>query len=240
MFCQTGFSAEIYWYLAASMSEPGKEIVRKFNTQSKNCKVYLVLGGSGGLLSRITVSDKGDLYTPGSTFFLRKAEKLGIVKKTRLLLLQRMVIGLSSGGIKKIHSFGDLTKSGIRIAFGSPKLTALGKVFLRMKRRMSPEFLRCLEKNKVVEGINANQIANYILSDTVDAGFIFDTVAKVNKIPYIVIPEKFNASSEAYIILLRSSKNYKETNEFIDFVFKQNDIFAQYGYSLIKSDQKKI
>jgi len=48
------------------------------------------------------------------------------------------------------------------------------------------------------------------------------------------IVEKFNASSKAYMILLNISKNIKETNKFIDFVFKQNDIFKKFGYSLIK------
>ena len=233
LLCQVGFSAEIYWYLAAAMSKPGKEIVEKYNQQNKNSKVYLILGGSCALLSRITVSGKGDLYTPGSEYFLDKAEKLGIVKNSRQLLIQKPVIGLSASGIKKIHNFDDLIKTGIKIAFGNQKLTVLGKAFLKMKDRMDAEFARRLEKNKVVEGINANQNANYILSDTVDASFIFDTVAKANKIRYIEIPEKFNVLSKAYMILLNNSKNIKETGKFTDFIFKQNDIFKKYGYSLI-------
>lgn len=230
---QTCFASEIYWYLAASMSKPGKEIVEKFNKQSATSKVYLILGGSGGLLSRIIVSKNGDLYTPGSAFFLKKAKKNKIVKSSRLLLLQKMVVGLSASGVKKIHSFNDLIKPGVKIAFGNPKLTALGKVFLEMKGKMDEKSLKRLEKNNVVEGVNANQIANYILSDTVDAGFIFDTVAKVSKIPHIEIPKKFNVSSEAHMVLLKNAKNFKETNNFVNFVYKQNDIFSKYGYCLI-------
>jgi len=218
VLCSRSTASEIYWYLAAAMSKPGKEIVEKFNEQTKNSEVYLILGGSCALLSRITVSGKGDLYTPGSEYFLNKAKKLGMVKRNKPLLLQKPVIGLSAGGIKKIRNFNDLIKPGIRIAFGNPKLTVLGKAFLEIKDKMGTKLIKRLEKNSAVEGINANQIANYILSDTVDAGFIFDTVAKANKIPYIEIPDKFNVASVAYMILLNSSKNIKATNKFIDFI----------------------
>jgi molybdate transport system substrate-binding protein len=221
------------------MSKPGKEIVDKYNKTHESSKIYLTLASSSMLLSKILVSEKGDLYTPGSEYFLEKAEKLGLIKSSRPLLKQTPVIGLSKSGIKKIHNFNDLVSPDIKIALGNPKLTVLGKTFLKMKTKMKPDFVKLLEQNTVVEGINAHQIANYILSDTVDAGMIFDTVAKANNIPYIEIPPQINTTSQAYMVTL---KNSKEVQDFINFVYLQKQIFQKYGYELAanKLDGKDI
>jgi len=65
------YSKDIYWYLAASMTKPAKEIVARFNEEHKD-KILLITGGSGELLSKIYAAKRGDLYTPAEESFLKR------------------------------------------------------------------------------------------------------------------------------------------------------------------------
>ncbi len=47
LFSSTSYAKEtIYWYLAASMAKPGKEVVKIFNSSESSFEVQLITGGS--------------------------------------------------------------------------------------------------------------------------------------------------------------------------------------------------
>jgi len=228
----TLFAKEIIWYLAAAMRKPGKEITQKFNAQGKT-RVYLITGSSGQLLSKIFFSKKGDLFTPSSTHFFNQSIKKGIVRKSHILLEQAPVIGLSKAGSKKIKCFSDLSKKGVKIALGNPKTMTLGKTYLQIEKKLGKIIAGRIRNNVIVEVININQVVNYLATDTVDAGIIFDSIGRVNQLNYILIPEQFKISAEkAYMIVLKCSKNIKATKQFEKFVFSQKNIFEKHGFHL--------
>ena len=225
-------ACELYWYLAASLSKPGKEIVRNYNQRPGVCNVYLVVGGSGQLLSQLQMAKKGDLYTPASEMFLNKARGLNLVTDYRALLSQKPVFGLSKSGQKKIKTFADLLKPGIRIALGNPKTMALGKSYLTVEENFQPQTRERIRANMLVKGINVNQIINYVLSNVVDAGITFDTTATANKIAFLEIPDADNVSDTAFLARLNFSNHAEEAHAFRDYIFSQDKIFAKYGFKL--------
>ena len=225
---------ELYWYLGASMSKPGKEIVRKFNLENKEFKVFLVTGGSGQLLSKIIASEKGDIYSPASTFFLEKAINSNVVKKYRKFIEQVPVFGLASQLENKKLTFYDLISGKYKLAVGNPKTMALGQTFLEIKKKMGTELAEQIKKNEFLYAVNITQIVNYILTGTVDAGLIFDSVAKTNKIDYIEIPEKFNIPEYAYLVVLNSCQDMKRADIFEEYIYQHKDIFEKYDFMLIR------
>ncbi|MBU2513904.1 molybdate ABC transporter substrate-binding protein [bacterium] len=225
-------ACELYWYLAASMSKPGKEIVKKWNQQPGMCHLYLILGGSGQILSQLYMAKKGDLYTPASEGFLEKAKDLKIVKHQQLLLRQTPVFGLSKSGEKQIKSFSDLTKQGIKIALGNPKTMALGKTYLGIEKQMDAQTREKIRFNTLLEAINISQVVNYLLTNAVDAGIVFDTTATASGISYIEIPPQINAGNKAYMVTLSFSTRTEEVKDLIRFIYGQKSIFKQYGFSL--------
>ncbi len=229
-----GVEKELYWYLGASMSKPGKEIVQKFNHDNKSFKVLLITGGSGQLLSKIIASEKGDIYTPASTFFLEKAIKSGVAKSYRKFIEQVPVFGLASQLENKKLTFYDLISGKYKLAVGNPKTMALGQTFLEIKKKMGKKFAKQIKKNEFLYAVNITQIVNYILTGTVDAGLIFDSVAKANKIDYIEIPEKFNIPEYAYLAVLNSCSNVKYAEIFEEYIYQHKDVFEKYGFMLIK------
>lgn len=227
-------AVEIQWYLAASLTKPAREVVHLFNQREKSCAVIPIIGGSGQLLSKIMLARTGDLYTPASVEFLDKTRAAGAVTEFHLLLTQTPVFGLSKSGAKKISSFEDLTLKNIKIALGNPKTMALGNSYLKIEKSMPQETARQIRDNLRVEAVNVNQIVSYLKLDVIDAGTIFDTVAKVHRIPYVLIPKKYNIETGAYLIRLVYSKapNRPCLNRFVHFIFDQTDIFSKYGYQL--------
>jgi len=235
------YAAEIQWFLAASLSKPAREIVNQFNIQAEDCAVLPVVGGSGQLLSKITLSKKGDLYSPASVEFLQRAQTLGIVADSRLLLKQFPVFGLSTVGAQKISSFEDLTAQHIKIALGNPKTMALGNSYLKIEKKMAPALAAQIRRNTKVEAINVNQIVSYLLLGVIDAGTIFDTVAKANRIPYITIPKEYNVETSSYLIRLIYTKkrNRSCVAQFLKFIVVQDDTFSKFGFRLNKQTENE-
>jgi molybdate transport system substrate-binding protein len=229
-FSRSAAATDLYWYLAASMTKPGQEMVETFNRGNHPFTVILITGGSGQLLSKIKAAGKGDLYTPASTSYAAKAKDLGLLENHIPLIIQTPVFALSASGKEKIHSWSDLTKSGMRIGLGNPKTMALGRSYLQIQEKMGPELTTLFHRNKVVEAVNVSQIINYLKSDIIDTGITFDSTAKANKLSYIEIPAAYNQPEVAPLIRLKSEANGENSSLFIDFIMANLTIFERHGF----------
>lgn len=234
LLCSIGFTQDIYFYVASSMSKPANEVINNFNKVSKNFKVILLTGGSGQLLNKIVFSKKGDLYLPASKTFKDKAVKLGLVLESIDLLYQTPVFGLSENGKKKIKSFDDIVKKDVKIALGNPKTMALGKIFENIKLKLPKDIVLGIEKNCVVNAVNVAQIVNYLKTNTVDVGIIFDSVAKVHGFKYVTFPERATVKDVASVNLLKISSNIENAKIFLKYLLENKGIFKKYGFEVIK------
>ena len=223
-------AADLYWYLAASMTKPGQEITQLFNSSKAPFSVILITGGSGQLLSKIRAAGKGDLYTPAGLHYVKKTEKLGLLKNYSRLINQIPVFALSINGQKKIHSWNELTTPGIRIGLGNPATMALGRSYLKIQNKMGRELATAFEQNMVVETMNVSQIINYLKTDIIDAGITFDSTARANQLHYIKIPPIYNHVETAPLITLNSETNSDNTRRFIQFIHNNLDIFIKHGF----------
>ncbi len=230
LFTLPANAADLYWYLASSMSKPGQELVRAFNQGPYPFEVVLITGGSGQLLSKIAASKKGDFYTPAASSYITKIKELGLLKSYSSLIVQTPVFALSKSGNRKITSWSDLSQKGIRLALGNPKTMALGRSYQHIKQKMGPEHTLKLEKNKVVEAVNVSQIINYLKSDIVDAGIAFDSISHANNLNYIPIPGALNQQAIAPLIRLTSETDTENTTIFIEFLMDHIKIFEKHGF----------
>lgn len=238
MFSRPVSAADLYWYLGASMTKPGKEMVETFNRGDHPFTVILITGGSGQLLSKITAAGKGDLYTPASLSYVAKTKNLGLLKTHSPLIVQTPVFALSADGRQKIHNWSDLTGPEIRIGLGNPKTMALGRSYLRIQEKMGPELTAQLNRNKVVEAVNISQIINYLKSDIVDAGIAFDSTARANNLNYIEIPEAYNHQEIAPLIILKCEANEENTQLFIDFIMNNLAFFEKHGFKGVEQAKR--
>ncbi|MEC9491159.1 molybdate ABC transporter substrate-binding protein [Flexistipes sp.] len=233
LFAFNAYAEKIYWYLAASMTKPGKAIVKQYNKTHED-EVVLILGGSGQILNKIILSKKGDIYTSANEKYYRKAASDNVVLNGEKLLVQTPVFGISKRAETRIASFEALLKPGIKIALGNPNTMAIGKTYqMKIKPKMPKHIAKKIKDNTIINPTNVSQTTNYVLSGTVDAGLMFDSGAKLNKLDYVEIPDEYNTGVTAYISLVKYSKNKELAKSFLEYVRSNSHIFEEYGYNVV-------
>lgn len=223
-------STDLYWYLASSMTKPGKELVTRFNNENHPFHVVLISGGSGQLLAKISSSKKGDLYTPAAMTYVQHVERIGLLASAVPLLVQTPVFALSTAGEQKINSWEDLTSPGVRIGLGNPKTMALGRSYEEIKNKMEPSVNAKFTANNIVEALNVSQIINYLKTGIIDAGITFDSTARANNLHYIAIPKAYRHQEIAPLIRLKSEADRTNSDLFIEFIAANMAVFEKHGF----------
>lgn len=238
MFSNAADSENFYWFVAASLSKAAKALAEKFNSQGYGFKVMVIAGGSGELISQITLSGKGDLFTPASEEFLTIIKDKKMVKSYTAFIKQTPVFALSRKYDGKKITFSELVNGNYKIAIGNPKTMAIALTYQSIEKKMPEDISEKIRKQEYGSPLDVNQSLSYLEMNTVDAALIFDMMAKNAKLEYIRIPEKYNIDTYAYLVVLTSESSDKNTREFISFIFKNKDLFTRYGYSLIMDEAK--
>lgn len=231
-------SENLYWFVAASLSRPAKAMAEKFNSEEHSFKVMVISGGSGELISQITLSGKGDLFTPASDEFLTIVKDKKLAKNYTRLIKQIPVFTLSRKYDDKKISFNDLVNGNYKIAIGNPKTMAVALTYQQIEKKMPKDIAEKIRKQEYGSPLDVNQSLSYLQMNTVDAALIFDTMAKNAKLECVQIPKAYNIDVYAYLVVLTSESSDKNTGEFVSFIFKNKDIFSKYGYSLIEDAPK--
>lgn len=231
-------SENLYWFVAASLSKPAKALAEKFNSEKHAFNVMVISGGSGELISQITLSGKGDLFTPASDEFLTIIKDKKMVRNYQKLLKQIPVFALARKYDGKKMTFDDLVNGNYKIAIGNPKTMAIALTYQTIEKKMSQDIAEKIRKQEYGSPLDVNQSLSYLQMNTVDAALIFDTMAKNAKLEYLQIPKAYNVDTYAYLVILTTESSDKNTEEFISFIFENKDFFSKYGYSLIKGATK--
>jgi molybdate transport system substrate-binding protein len=226
--------AEIYWYVAAGMLRPATEITECYNRIQDQHKVVLITGGSGQLISKMRVSAHADVYLPASERFLEQIKELDMARRIHPLLRMWPVFGLNPEQKERFISFDALAAPGVRLALGNPATMALGEVYQRIEAKLPAHTASRMRRNSVIESINIQQTLSYLHQGTVDAGLLFDSVAKAHGVPYLEIPPEWNAAAQAYLVELKTSTHPEVAAEFAEFVLEQDKIFTRHGFDVVQ------
>lgn len=228
----------LYWFVAASLSRPAKALAEKFNGEEHSFKVMVISGGSGELISQITLSGKGDIFTPASDEFLTIVKDNKMVKSYTKLIKQTPVFALARKYDSKPITFDELVSGNYKIAIGNSKTMAMALTYQAIEKKMPKDIYEKIRKQEYGSPLDVNQSLSYLEMNTVDAALIYDTMAKNAKLEYILIPKAYNVDAYAYLVVLSCEASDKNTGEFVSFIFKNKDIFSKYGYSLITDETK--
>ncbi len=127
VFAGVCLGEEIYIFAGAASKPPTEEVAAAFEKKT-GVKVNLTFGGSGFVLSQMTLAKKGDIYFPGSSDYMEMAKKKGLVfpetEKTVVYLVP--AINVQKGNPKGIKSLKDLLQPGLRIAIANPEGVCVG------------------------------------------------------------------------------------------------------------------
>jgi molybdate transport system substrate-binding protein len=157
---------------AGAASKPPTEEVAKIYKQEKGVEIQATFGGSGFVLSQMKLARKGDVYFPGSSDFMEKAKRDGLVfpETERIVAYLIPAINVQKGNPRKIQSLKDLLKPGLRLAIADPESVCVGSYAVEVVEKNLPQEERALfRKNLVTTVESCEKTANIISLKGVDA-----------------------------------------------------------------------
>lgn len=231
----TSAAADLRLYAGAGLRQPVDRLVDVFQ-RTTGYRVVVDYDGSGRLLARITASGQGDLFMPGSLFYIEKLEKDGLVHSRRPIVAHTPVIAVNRARAADIGSLADMTRPGIRVALGDPKAMALGKTALTILERSGLK--EKILANVLVYGATVKQLVLYAAEGMVDASIVGRTDAFQfnDRVKMIPIPETLYDPETVAVAVLNSTSDVKAACALRDFLAapSNREVFTQFGFLPLK------
>ncbi|MFW6115202.1 MAG: molybdate ABC transporter substrate-binding protein [Thermodesulfobacteriota bacterium] len=231
LYPQFGFAADsILVYSGAGMRKPmdavGAVFQEKFGTQVK-----YNYAGSQALLSQMELTKEGDAYMPGETLYIEIAAKKGLVDYQKLTCYHIPIITVPKGNPAKIHGLDDLTRPGVKLIFGDPKVAATGKTAVRILKKNG--IYEKAWKNVIATVPTMNEVMVQIALGQADASINWwDTVKAVKDIEVVEIDREQNSIEIIPIGVTTFTRNPEIAKKFVDFCASAEGkgIFEKYGF----------
>jgi len=228
-------AAELHFFVGAGLRQPVDRLVEDFQ-QKTGHRVVLDYDGGGRLLARITASGMGDLFMPGSFFYIEKLQAEGKILSWRPVVAHTPVIAVAKSKADQVRTLEDLAKPGVRLALGDPKAMALGKTAVTILERA--HLKEKVMPNVSVYGATVKQLTLYVAEGNVDAAIIGRTDAfqfrdRVNMIP---IPDEYIEVETVPVAVLTTATNLQAAVALQDFVSSPDAIkvFENFGFLPLK------
>lgn len=232
-----GAKEPILLYCAAGMKTPVTEIARAYQSEF-GVPVRLQFGGSGTLLSNLSIAASGDLYLAGDASYIHKARERGLVAESIPLATMRPVIAVAQGNPRKIRCVEDLLRDDVRVALAHPEAASIGRT-ARELLTDSGHWSR-LERHAKVFKPTVNDLANDVRLGTADAAIIWDAIAhQYPALDTVRIPELDAGVEQVTLGVLTSTKKPSRALRFARYVGSRDrglPVFEKHGYNVVKGD----
>jgi len=237
------FSNELIVFAGAASKPPTEEVAKLFEKKT-GIKVNLTFGGSGFVLSQMSLAKKGDIYFPGSSDFMEIAKKKGLVypETERYVVYLVPAINVQKGNPKNIKTLKDLTKEGIKVAIANPEGVCVGLYAVEIiEKNLTPQEKMALKKNLVNYTESCEKTATAISLKAVDAVigwrvFQYWDPQRIETIPL----KRSEVKRIGYIPIAISRFTVKKdlAQKFIDFILSNEgkDIFRKYHYFMTQDE----
>ena len=234
----TVFAEDRLMIFAGSISKPATEEAASEFEKETGIKVELAFGGSGYVLSQMILSQRGDIYFPGSSDFMEIAKKKGAVlpETEKKVVYLVPAINVQKGNPKDIQTLRDLTRPGLRVAIANPEGVCIGAYAVEIiEKRFTPEEKAAFKRNLVNYTESCEKTAAVISLKAVDAVIGWRVFEHWNPERIQTIPISASEIIRIGYIPIAISKYTKDkanAQRFIDFILseKGREIFKKYHY----------
>ncbi len=113
---------------AGSASKPAtEELVALFEAETGH-RVELFFGSSGRLLSQMKIARRGDIYFPGSSDYMERAKRDGLIAGETEKIVAYLIpaINVARGNPKGVKGLEDLARPDVRAAIANPRHVCVG------------------------------------------------------------------------------------------------------------------
>ncbi|MFZ4462980.1 MAG: molybdate ABC transporter substrate-binding protein [Bacteroidales bacterium] len=211
------------------------QAAKEFKISNPGVNVEIIYGSSGNLYQQIVNQAPFDIFFSADISFPKKLDSLGLTAtKPKLYAIGHLVMWSSSQDVSKgieLLKNTDIKK----IAIANPRLAPYGK---RAVESLKYYGMESQLQNKIVEGENVSQAAQFVLTGNAEVGLIALSLVLApemkTKGKYFLIDEKsYSELDQGYVILKNSASN-NNVIKFTRFIESEKfrTLFAAYGFKL--------
>lgn len=220
---------------AADLQYALDDIKADFCKENPDINVEIIYGSSGNAYQQIANKAPFDIYFSADIMYPQKLDSLGLsATKPKLYAIGFLVLWTQKSFVKP-HIDLLTSKYVKKIAIANPKHAPYGKRAI--------EFLKSYNlykkiNNKLVEGENISQAAQFVISGNAEIGILALSLAlspeMTKKGNYILIDENTYSPLEQAYIIIKGSETKKEVLKFYDFIesSQARKQFVKYGFRL--------
>jgi molybdate transport system substrate-binding protein len=207
--------------------------------KSHDIKLNLVFGASGKLTHQIRQGAPFHIFLSADSEFPDKLYQEGLaLDKPKLYAKGSLVLWFTQKQDFKKNGLKLLLSPAInKIAMANPKIAPYGKaaeqclIFFGLREQVQPKII-------LVEG--STQVTNYIVSQSVDAGFSAKSIVLANELKHVgfwveLDPKSYAPLHQGAVILKSVNKNELPAVQlFYQFIFnkKSQAIFREFGFTI--------
>ena len=224
-------ASDLFMYCGAGLRQPVDVLLKDYRQQT-GVNTIVEFGGSGQLLTRFKATGKGDLYLPGSQFYVDQLKKDGRVLFSLPVVLHTPVVAVNKKMADKVKTFADLAKPGVRVGLGDPKAMALGRTAEDILNNSGIK--AGILKNTVVRAATVKQLTLYVVRGDVAAAIIAraDAVQNPDSLVFFEIDPNWYTPEIVTAAVLDSAKDPGEARKLAEYLGSPHAItvFGKYGF----------
>ncbi len=229
---------------AGSASQPATEEIVSLFEKETGIKTEIIFGSSGQVLSQMKINKQGDIYFPGSSDYMKKAENDSIIfpKTEKKVCYLVSAINVPKGNPKSIKSVKDLLEPGLKIALANPENVCVGSYAIEIIENIFDDEEKEMFRNNLINYTGScSKTATAISLKSVDAviGWRVFEYWDNESIETVKLPAS-EIVRVAYIPIAISkfTKNKELAQQFIDFLIshKGRKIFRKHNYLTSKQE----
>lgn len=225
----------LFMYCGAGLRQPVDELLETYRQQT-GVKVVVEFGGAGQLLTRFKATGKGDLFLPGSHFYIRQLEKSDQVIFQLPIVLHTPVVAVNKRMAHEINTFADLAKPGVRIGLGDPTAMALGRTAEDILNHSGLK--AAILKNTVTRTATVKQLTFYVARGDVTAAIIgrADVFQNREHLVFFEIDPTWYTPEIVTMAVLKTASDPAEARKLAGYFGSASgiEVFGNYGFLPVK------
>jgi molybdate transport system substrate-binding protein len=225
---------ELLLYCGAGIRPPAVELAETFGREH-GVKIIIDYAGSEVLMSKIKLTQRGDLYMPGDKHYVNLAAEKGLILSQKSVCYFVPTILVQKGNPKNISGLEDLLKPGLKLGLGDDKACAIGRKCKKIFAKNNIQWAD-LEKNLKFQSLTVNELGMQIQAQALDAVIVWDAMARYyseygEEVP---IPVEKNVISTVDMGVLKFTRNKELAQKFVEFTVSEQGqaIFRKHLYSV--------
>ncbi len=228
---QPSNESEIIVAAAANLSDSFPELAQEFTRQS-GIRVVLSFGGTADLAKQIENGAPFDVFAAADVSHVSALAQKGLITAGTVNSYARgsLVIWAPAGANIKLERVEDLEQTEIeRIAIAKPDIAPYGLAAIEALRALN---LWQKIEPKVVYGMNASQVKQFVSSGNAEVGFVPRSLVNAGEGTYLEVDEKLHQPIDQAMGVVHASKRQDDARRFMEFVLSHQgqEILRKHGY----------